>query len=226
MTIDMVRRKQITARWHRRMALFVSLWLVVLAASGMAINHAHGLGLDRRPLPDNLQSLVYGIKAKPAPFCDSAAILGTDCASVFAQLPLPAGRLLVSGRDLFLLSAEGQLLEKLSVSLFGLDSLNAVLARDAHIYLRDASRTVRTDEEFLQWDVLSPEAAGSLTADPWQVRANSPDTVSWERLLLDLHAARFLGPFAQWFNDLVAVLILLLALSGMRMFRLRRNGQG
>jgi hypothetical protein len=50
--------------------------------------------------------------------------------------------------------------------------------------------------------------------------------VSWERFLLDLHAARFLGPLAVWFNDLAAVLILVLAMSGAWLGRLKRRASG
>ena len=45
--------------------------------------------------------------------------------------------------------------------------------------------------------------------------------ITWERLLLDLHAARFLGPAARWFTDLMAALIVLLVGGGIWLYRLR-----
>jgi uncharacterized iron-regulated membrane protein len=45
--------------------------------------------------------------------------------------------------------------------------------------------------------------------------------ITWERFFLDLHAARFLGSFSRVFNDLMAGLILLLALSGFWLHRMK-----
>jgi uncharacterized iron-regulated membrane protein len=41
-----------------------------------------------------------------------------------------------------------------------------------------------------------------------------------------MHAARFLGPLAKIFTDLVAGLILVMAVSGIWLYRLKRNGNG
>jgi hypothetical protein len=63
MTIDGFKRLQFLARWHRRIALLVCIWLVALAATGLLINHANDWGLDRSPLSASLQKLVYGFEA-------------------------------------------------------------------------------------------------------------------------------------------------------------------
>jgi uncharacterized iron-regulated membrane protein len=42
-------------------------------------------------------------------------------------------------------------------------------------------------------------------------------------LLLDIHAARFLGPAARVFNDLMAALILILAISGLWLYSAKRK---
>ena len=58
MTIDEAKRLKTLTRWHRRLAVFVGLWLVVLAVTGTLINHAHDWGLDRVALPGSLQQMV------------------------------------------------------------------------------------------------------------------------------------------------------------------------
>lgn len=228
MTIDQAKRRQSLARWHRRLALFIAAWLVVLAASGMVINHAHDFGLDRSPLPGFLQRLVYGIEAPGESPCSPEEARAVDCNGIFARLSLPAGSLLLSRDALFLLDDSGRLIEKLIAGQLGLGRLQAGLLDGPRIYLRDDQHTVQTDADLMEADVLGPEAAGALDGRDWQVHVGSADTVSWERLLLDLHAARFLGPVARWFNDLMGVLILVLALSGIWLFRHkpRANGNG
>ena len=128
--------------------------------------------------------------------------------------------------NLYIVDTDGALLEKLGSGQFGLQGFDGGLGRDAAVYLRDASRTVRTDPDILDWQTLGDQEVGELSGYEWQVPESQASAVSWERLLLDVHAARFLGPAAKWFNDLMAVLILFIAISGIRLFRLKRNGSG
>ena len=223
MTYDEARRRKTLARWHRRLALLVGLWLVLLALSGILINHAHDWGLDRGALPRPLLSLVYGIETDAPDYCHLAEAIGPACADVFAHLDLPAGQLLLAATGVFLLDSQGQVIETLAASHVGLSSLESGLRQGDQLFLSDGARIVHTDPDLVDFDVLDPAAAGALKGAPWQRRDPSTDSVSWERLLLDLHAARFLGPAARWFNDLMAGLILVLAASGAWLCRAKRR---
>jgi hypothetical protein len=225
-TASQAQRRKVLARWHRLIALVVSLWLVALAASGILINHANDWGLDRKPLPGSMQRWVYGIEIHGEDFCETAAFIGADCIGVFARLKLPAGALLLSENSLFLLDDSGALLEKLSAGQLGLGGLQAAYREGSHVYLRDAQSIVLTDADLLAREVLDPEASGELDNRDWKTRDGASSTVTWERLILDFHAARFLGPLAKLLNDLLAGLILLLAASGLYLYRLKRNGNG
>jgi hypothetical protein len=44
--------------------------------------------------------------------------------------------------------------------------------------------------------------------------SRSHKTISWQRLLLDLHSGRWFGAYGVWLVDLAAVILLFLALSG------------
>jgi hypothetical protein len=226
MTVDKARRMQMIARWHRRFAVFIAIWILVLAVSGVLINHANDWGLDSTPLPGFLQSSIYGIETDSEAQCAEKEFEGVDCSAVFARLKLAAGEVLLSEYDLYLLDGAGRLVEKLTASHLGLDTLDAGLHHDARIYLRDSRTTVSTDLELLENEVLEPEARAALSGHDWLVRGERNSTITWERLLLDLHAARFLGPLATTFSDLMAVLILILAVSGSWLYRLRRNANG
>lgn len=226
MTIDQARNRKALARWHRRVAVFVGLWLAVLAVSGILINHAHDWRLDSKPLNPLLQRWVYGIEATGEDFCDAVPSIGMECTGIFARLPLPAGALLLAEHSLFLLDDSGQMVEKLIAGQLGLAALHAGLIEGPRIYLRDEHKVVRTDADLMSREILDQRDAEALRGLDWQVRIETADAITWERLLLDLHAARFLGPLAKLFNDLLAGLILLLAVSGAWLFRLKRNGNG
>jgi hypothetical protein len=226
MTIDQARWRKAVARWHRRFAVIVSLWLVFLAGSGIVINHAHDWGLDRKPLSAALQRWVYGIETTGEQYCETAQTRKLDCSGVFARLILPAGTLLLNEVSLLLLDESGQLIEKLGVNQLGLDRLQAGYIEGSRVYLRDEQKTIITDTELMGRQLLDPQAAAALNGRDWQVRTNHAGNISWERLVLDLHAARFLGPLAKSFNDLMAALILVLALSGLWLYRLKIRSNG
>jgi hypothetical protein len=219
MTVDQARRRKSIARWHRRFAVFISLWLVLLAASGLLINHAHDWGLDSQPLASPLQRWVYGIETQATDLCEPLTQEGHACDRLFARLKLPVGVLLLGVRDLFLLDDSGQLVEKLSVRQFGLASLQAAFVEGSRIYLRDSNKTVLTTPDLIETRVLEDADVVRLEGENWQIAEPPQESITWERFLLDLHAARFLGPAAKFFNDLMAVFILILALSGLWLFR-------
>lgn len=222
MTMDEAKRLKTLTRWHRRLAVFVGLWMVMLAISGTLINHAHDWGLDRSPLPASLQQLVYGVESGED-FCSAIADLGPDCRDLFGRLALPAGDLLLGFSRLVLLDRQGRIVESVSAAQFGLNGLQGGLRQGSQVYLRDARQTVRTDPELLDWEVVGADSAAALAGGDWQERQAAGASISWERLLLDLHAARFMGPAAKYFNDLLAALILVLALSGGWLYRSKRR---
>lgn len=223
MTIDKAKRRKAVARWHRRFAIFISIWLILLAFTGLLINHAHDWKLDSESLAKPLQRWVYGIDSNEPDLCEPLTREGIACDQLFARLQLPVGVLLLGVRDLFLLDDSGQLVEKLSVSQFGLASLQAALGEGSDIYLRGSNKTVLTTPDLMGGRLLDSEAATALNGRQWQVAGIIPDTITWERFLLDLHAARFLGPVAKVFNDLMAAFVLILAISGLWLFRVKRN---
>lgn len=228
MTFDQARRRRAVARWHRRFAVFIALWLIVLAVTGVLINHANDLGLDRKPLPGSVQRVVYGTAYHHQNLCGAHVAGVDDCTEVFARLQLPGGSLLLESGDVMLLDTDGQLVEKLTASHLGLQDLQGGLLHESQVYLRDSNSTVRVDTGLMEGEILDPAAALALNDRDWQVDGGRPESITWERLLLDLHAARFLGSLAKAFNDLMAGLIAVLALSGLWLFKLknRNNGNG
>ena len=226
MTINQAMFLKAVAKWHSRLAVIIAIWLVLLALSGILINHAHDWGLDHKPLPAPLQHWVYDIESNGEDFCNTLTASGVACGAVFARLQLPVGDLLLDENSLFLLDEAGQLVEKLAVSQLGLRGLHAGLRIGTQIYLQDSEKTVVTDTELLNHAPVTAEAVAALNGSNWQVRSDSAQSITWERLFLDLHAMRFLGPLAKIINDLMAVLILILAISGLWLYRLKVKANG
>ena len=54
-------------RWHRRLGIFAAVFVVVLAASGIVLNHSSGLGLDRSFVDWPWLSKAYGDNSADLP---------------------------------------------------------------------------------------------------------------------------------------------------------------
>ncbi|MGD8579519.1 MAG: PepSY domain-containing protein [Lysobacterales bacterium] len=223
MTIDQARRRQAFARWHRRLALAVFAWLAALAATGILINHAHDWGLDSKPLPGWLTERAYGVTAVDGDQCPRGIPSPSLCAAVFAWLDLPSGELLLTPDAVLLVGQEGELIESLSVAQVGLSRVEAAYLDESSVYLKGGGRAVRSDLDLITWQPLAPDTQREMTDARWRERGDGPGMITWERLLLDLHAARFLGPMTALFTDLMAGLILFLAGSGIWLWWLKRQ---
>jgi hypothetical protein len=226
MTLDQARRLRLLKRWHRRVAVIVALWLAALAMSGSAINRAHDWGLDRAALPGALQRALYGIEAAGEEPCAGLDPAPAACAQAFARLDGAAGSILLTPHSAIVLDPDGRLVEALPAGQLGLARIDAGLAAGERFYLRGDGRVVAGDAGLLE--LYEPDAAEQATLEgrAWRQRGAVPSEITWERLLLDVHAARFLGPVAPWFTDAMAAAILLLVFSGAWLSRVRnRNGE-
>ncbi|MEJ2384233.1 MAG: PepSY domain-containing protein [Xanthomonadales bacterium] len=228
MTRSQARRLQSVRRWHRRGALVIALWMVVLALTGSAINRAHDWGLDRVALPALLQSVVYGIDVQGDDPCAGLDPVPDGCGRAFARLATDDGSILLTPHSAVLLGPDGQQIEAVPAGQLGLPRIDAGLGSGRWIFLRGGPRTVAADSGLLTLREPEPAELAALQDADWRPSAASvaPATITWERLLLDLHAARFLGPAARWFTDLMAASILLLVLSGLWLYRLRGRNEG
>ena len=228
MTRSEARLLRIARRWHRRGALLVALWLAVLAITGSAINRAHDWGLDRAGLPGPMQRALYGIERQNTEPCAGLEPVPDAFDRVFARLALDTGSVLLAPHGVLLLDPDGQLVEILPAGQLGLTRIDAGFVNDAWVYLRGGQRTVAADSGLLELREPGAVELAALEQQDWKSAHGdaSAGAITWERLLLDLHAARFLGPGARWFTDLMAALILALVVSGLWLYRLRgRNSE-
>jgi hypothetical protein len=226
MTADQARWRKVLAKWHRRLALGAVAWLAILAATGLAVNHANDWGLDRKPLPGKLHSGLYRIGVSERNHCPPAVDAAGYCDQLFAEFDFGEIHVLLGPERLLMLDAGGRLIESMPAATLGLRRIEAGFSTGRDLFLRDDERTIHTDADLLEWRALGPGEYSQQESWDWRSASDSVADVTWERLLLDVHAARFLGPFAQAFTDLMAGLTLLLALSGVWLYLLKRSRNG
>ena len=223
-------------RWHRRIGVTVAVLVIWLSVTGIVLNHSDQLQLDKATVEQSLLLSLYGIE-RPTPISFSSAgrwfsHLGGNhlyldgeevayCANALAGVVWYRQQFVIAcGDGLLLMSASGELIERIG-SAYGVPEAISGLAMMADQLLLKTDVTVMSaDLDTLQWRPYQPK-----TAVAWVVAAPVPDNLlsqlplagelNWERLLLDLHSGRLGSHLGRWLMDSAAVLLILLAVSGL-----------
>ena len=215
--------------------------MLVLATTGLALNHVDDWRLDRQYISWSWLLDAYGIDT-PAPsasFADmefrATLIAGT---LYFGDIPVAEGEralrglvvkdsLAVAGLDdaVLLMTTSGEVVERIDLSSL----IQAPVARvgrvEDAVVVESGGRLLISDPEItgftvpgdplraasLRWSKASPVPAAELDALNEQYRGRG---VSVERLLADLHSGRIVGGAGRLGMDIVAVLVIVLSISG------------
>jgi hypothetical protein len=233
-------------RWHRRLGLVAALFTLVLATTGMVLNHSAKLGLDRRFIESSLLHRAYGDRSADLPafqvgehwlsraangriYLDTrevAACRGDLVGGVAADGLFYAG----CAEELLLITSDGELVESITgstglpVPLTGIGLLDTrlVVQADESWWLADLEQ-IRFDQQAPGGALIRQLTRGVL---PQAIRGALPGReqwLSWERLLLDLHSGRLAGRLGVLVVDAAGLLLCTLALSGVAMWWLHRR---
>jgi len=232
--------------WHRRLGLAAALVLVLLVVSGLLLNHAPRLGLDRRYVEAAWLLDWYGVHA---PAQARGVALGAHWVSELdgrvyfddRELDSVRGRLhgavvladalaVAAADDLWLLTSGGEVVERLGRAHGVPEGLRALgLERDGRLVVQAARGVFVADRALSAWQRRAsppPAWAAPGTIPPALhaelVRRFRGRGLSVERLLADLHGGRLLGDLGVWLVDLTALACLGLALSGLWLGTRRR----
>jgi len=228
------------------MGLISALFVLLLSITGLLLHYTNTLGLDQSPVGSPMLLAWYGIEA-PQP--DIA--YETDDNTVVVQIertlflgerrlsgeysPLvgiavaPFGYVIATGDELLLTTEAGELIEVLSTE-HGLPLPLTGLASDSQrIVLRAAGSIYSADLDALEFNeienVVSNWSEPVLVSEQLAERLTqqySASLISWERVLLDLHSGQLFGAIGRILVDVMAVLFILMALTGVWIWSRRR----
>lgn len=238
--------------WHRYMGLTVALFVLILAGTGIMLNHTEDFQLDSKFIQNNWLLNLYNIKA---PENITAFKINNLWVSQLqdqlylntSKLETQAGQLvgavitneyivIATASNLFLLTLQGELVESIS-SAHGLPTpIEQIgLSRDNKLVVYTTQGIYRADVDELSWTDYSSSHIR------WATKTTLPATLlstilelyrnrdlSYERILLDLHSGRLLPKLGIYIMDTAAVLMMLLAITGVWVWysikrRKRRN---
>lgn len=233
--------------WHRYIGLAAALFVILLAITGIALNHTGNFELDKRFVRSDALLDWYGVHAPDditAYRAGSTVIsevgnhIYRDNVLVEQATPPLLGALafpdlVVIGTQgrLLLFTPEGEFVEQLGgaagvpagMQAIGVTGENELAIHAAHGYYR-------TDSDFLEWretDTLDADWAQPVEVPADLKRALQEayrgSGLTLERILLDLHSGRILGEWGIYLMDAAAILFILLAFSGVWLWAQRKS---
>lgn len=223
---------------HRSIGAVVALFVLILASTGVLLNHSSELKLDKQYVTWSWLLQHYGI-ANVQP--DTVYLLEQNVVSQFgnqvfidakpvarSDRPILGGvvldDLIVLATDaaLLLFNPEGEFIERMGAAANVPPRIQNIglFHGDPVIQTRDG--LWRSDFILDRWERVSLQGVG------WSLPQTMPESievelaeyfhgkgVTVERLLLDIHNGRILGQYGVWLLDLLGILLFVLSLTGL-----------
>lgn len=233
--------------WHRRLGMFCALFIMLMAITGVVINHSNHLSIDSAPVQQAWLLDYYGItpanklviyQTQPLSLASSDNLIWVQHQlAVEADSPIKGmitlGKMIlaVDSNHLYMVSRDGELMEKQDASM-GLPRGIEAIGFDGQVWLKTHDEYFMADDDLIEWTKSMPFAPipWSQALDTQAAQAES-DTISllarsshltWERVILDIHSGRFFGSLGPWFMDLVALSLIIMAISGIYLWQQSR----
>lgn len=226
----------ILRRFHRWLGLTLALPLVVLAVTGILLNHTAALELNEHYAGAGWLLALYDINPNPPKtgysvgehwISHARQTLFLDSETLATHVDTLVGAV-ARGRLLIVATAQGLRLYMRDGRTVGQLPLPAEHGRIQGLALAGKQVLVKTDAGILatnaavtQWQPYQKPWPGGVTAQPLPEPLRQAirerllaTTLSWERVLRDLHSGRILGQFGPWLADAAAVVLIILALTG------------
>ena len=229
-------------KWHKKIGTYIALFVVFLAISGIALNHSEKLKLNTTYIKVDWLLNLYQVNPKSEPigylssnnwvvqvskriYFNNKEIIN-DANELVGMVKINDTYIIAYDGKLMLLNTEGEVLELLAgaegvpagMTEIGYDEQDNIIIKSAHGYYR-------VNLDILQWseyDFINANwSSTSKITEP--LKANVLEQyrgtgLTAERTLLDLHSGRIFGKWGVYFVDLIAVLFVLIAITGIWMW--------
>lgn len=231
--------RQFYLRWHRRIGLACLLVFLMVAVTGVLLNHTKYFELGGKHVhhPKLLKHYGYNVPTVSSFRVNGYWLshLGGDYlyrdAEQLAYCPeqlvgaikLRNDLVIAACNDqLLLLSPAGEVIERLGDTYGVPTPIEKLGYCDKELCLKSGGIAYRADVDHLNWQILTMQSPPqwSMPERPDKhlrhklKQKNMGDGPSLERLLLDLHSGRLFGDIGVWIVDLSALGLVLLSLSG------------
>ena len=229
-------------KWHKKIGVYVAIFVIFLAISGIALNHSEKFKLNTTFIKMEWLLDLYQIGPASEPigylssnnwvvqvgkriYFNNKEIIN-DTNELVGMVRINNTYVIAYDGKLMLLNKKGEILELLTgaegvpagMTKIGYDEQYNIVIKSAHGYYR-------ANLDILQWseyDFINANwSSTSKITEP--LKANILEKyrgtgLTVERTLLDLHSGRIFGKWGVYFVDLIAVLFVFIALTGIWMW--------
>ncbi|MFA6041136.1 MAG: PepSY-associated TM helix domain-containing protein [Methylophilus sp.] len=232
--------------WHARIGVLAAIFFLFLSITGVALNHTESLSLDKTPISNTALMHWYGLKAETPQFgfkTSYGIVTSSDGIWLLATQRLPISDstikgaldwqgmvVLVSPQTLYIVNAQGQLVDTLSEQALPDTHLNNIGLQNGALVLDSASGQFVSDDA-ISWQALKDGNvvwAKAVNLEPsYQAKLTQyfQPSLPLERVMLDTHSGRIFGRYGPLLMDLVAIVLATLSISGVWIYlrSVRRN---
>ncbi len=232
--------------WHRRIGLIAFVLVIILAITGIMLNHTEVLKLDKTYINKSWLLNWYGIKPEGNPvsykvdshtisfwhqhlFFDGKDVLTTE-QTIHGAIATQQFYIVAFDSKLVLLSKTGELVEQVDTATrfsgirrLGIEHKRPVIETSKGLYYI-------ADQHILDWAVIT--AQGVNWSKTYRLNhaehqrlllTYQGNGLKLERIILDLHSGRIFGQYGIYLMDAAAIALLWLSLSGLWVWNSRRR---
>lgn len=234
--------------WHRYIGVTVSLFVIILSASGLFLNFSDTLKLNKSHISTAWLLNHYNIgnfsvtsfqtneqlisQASNFIYLNGHYALNLE-ESLVGALNLDEFILLATHSSLVVIDDDGQIIDEIG-KYTGLpeNPLGISITNDGHPVIRGVNTYWKGSNELSAWQPLKGPHP------KWVASRKTPDNINtliqeharsheinYERVLLDLHSGRLLGSWGQNIMSISAVLLLVLAVTGIFIWLRKKPNQ-
>ncbi|HIF08882.1 MAG TPA: PepSY domain-containing protein [Sneathiellales bacterium] len=238
------KRKKLILKWHRTLGLVSALFLVFLAITGVILNHGPALGLDGRTIDSPWLLDWYGMELRDEIisyragdhwlswsddhlFLDGRAVV--ERAAELNGVARTEDVIVVATLDtVYLLTREGDLIERLTGAALPGPIVRLGETADNQLIVETEAGRFAAKAGFMGWAPTELNALWSVptpTSDPIRQKVlvdYRGEGLPWSRVLLDLHSGRLFGSWGPYVMDATAIILVILALTGLINWKRRR----
>lgn len=208
-------------RWHRRIGLVLSIFLLWMLASGILLNHSDDLSLSKRFLNNTKLLQWYGVAPPPRyQAFDKNIDVTTDglwleqqnlghCSSFLGIAILDEMSVAACAERIVLLSNQAEVIDQIDEPRGLKQRFLAMSQYNQTIFLKDEHSIYQLNTDDLSFSVVNPSQSLS-----WFAPSLPSKQISLERVLLDAHSGRLLGGWGKYLVDAFAAILFILLISG------------
>ena len=233
-------------KWHRRIGLLATIFIVFLVLTGIALQHSDNFNLNTKYLSNSWLLKYYGIKPNPIITYQlgnqtishagesiylSGKLISHHVESIHGAIQHSHNEYIVATSDsLLVINNKGDIVDEITTQ-DGLQEapIGIAISKTNSTVMRGINTYWENVDDLTKWRALQGPhprwAAPAITLPALRQVIESHDMsqqINLERFLLDAHSGRFFGKYGIYVIDLAAILLLILSVTGIWLWVVRR----